>query len=312
MMNSNLTEHSVSMPITNPVSGRDSRTFEFQGRVDLVEDKRVVDWKTVSDTALFIQQHSIGFQSELYVMALRYADIEVDLVEYRLIEKPTIRLCGKDANRDAYENRCVEWLRLTEGALRVHEVWVTPSRTQKAQAWLWAVSKRLLECRNCSRWLTNEYACYTFNRTCEFLPLCLLASQGADVEEMIREKYEQKSRHEEIESDGLDVITYSSATTLAICEQRYQYRYERGLQRRDDETSAAMWTGSALHVGMEALICAGIDAAMKVLDEWESQNPIIGSDAAKKQDQQIAQARAMVRVAAEKWLTVDALTAEKG
>jgi hypothetical protein len=295
------------MPIINPNTGRDSRTFNFKGRIDLVTDRRLVDWKTVSDAAMFIQQHTIGFQPELYTLALRYAGIHIDLVEYRLITKPMIKLCGKDANREAYENRCVEWLRSTEGALLVHEVWITPPRMERAQAWLWSVAKRLMECRNCKRWLTNEYACYTFNRSCEFLPLCMLASMGADVEDTIREKYEQKPRHEEIASDGLDVITYSSATTLAICEQRYQYRYERGLRRREEETSTALYTGSALHIGMEAFICVGLEAAMKVINEWETQNPILGSDAAKKQDQQIAQARAMMRVAAEKWPLYDSL-----
>jgi hypothetical protein len=85
------TETIVSMPIRNPETHRSSRTFRFMGVADRIEGRKLIDWKGVSDPARFIQQRKIGFQGELYAMALGEATQEIDEIEYRLITRPRIK-----------------------------------------------------------------------------------------------------------------------------------------------------------------------------------------------------------------------------
>lgn len=83
-------EQVVSMPIINPDTGAPSRTFEYAGKVDLIEDDTVVDWKGTSNTLRFVQVKKIGFQAECYAIACAHAGHPIRTVEYRLLTRPTI------------------------------------------------------------------------------------------------------------------------------------------------------------------------------------------------------------------------------
>ena len=97
----------------------------------------------------------------------------------------------------------------------------------------------------------------------------------------------------------LDILTYSSGTTLCLCEKKYQLRYEQGLRpRRDDNESLVI--GSWTHLGCETLRKRGLAASLQAIDQVEAETPAIGPDVFKIQ-QRAAQARAMVRVASERW-----------
>lgn len=290
------------MPVVNPDSGRSSRAFTYRGKVDLVEGGRIVDWKSVADPDSFILKQTIGYQAELYALALQHSGTPITSIEYRLIRRPTIRLCGKDASPEAYEERCVAWLRETGDALRPHEVLVNPARLEQARRWLWGCVQRVLVNRRTSLWLTSEEACNAYGRLCEYAPLCLAEALGADVEDVIAQRYEVAQAHEELEDDSRDVMTYSSARLLTLCERRYLWRYVRCLRPRNDSAGEAQWNGSATHVGFEALATEGLDAALTAIDAWAGAHPILGEDAARQQDQQVARARAMVRAAAERWV----------
>jgi hypothetical protein len=61
------------------------------GVADRVEGRKLIDWKGVSDPARFIKQRTIGFQGELYAMALGEAGHEIDEIEYRLITRPRLQ-----------------------------------------------------------------------------------------------------------------------------------------------------------------------------------------------------------------------------
>ena len=61
-----------------------------------------------------------------------------------------------------------------------------------------------------------------------------------------------------------------------------------------------LWVGNAMHAGMEAFAKQGIEAALSAIDEWAEQNPVLGDDV-RRQDEQIAKSRAMVRAASERW-----------
>jgi hypothetical protein len=297
-----MTEQVVTMPVVNPDTGKPSRSFVYAGKIDLIDGDTLVDWKSVSDPEHFIQQKTIGFQGELYALALEAAGTPIARIIYRLITKPTIKFCGKDANRDAYEQRCVEWLQ-DPGRLQEHEVVFNAARLNQARLYLWEISKAILESRRHDRWLCNEYACKSWNRTCEYAPLCMAASLGSDYQCLMQHDYKASALHEElgvVEPQERDLLTYSAAATYAHCAMKYFWRYHLGIKRRDETGSEALWIGSAMHAGFEA-VTEGVDAALVAIDEWARKNPVLGQEAAQRQEQQVAQARAMVRAAIEKW-----------
>jgi hypothetical protein len=185
-----MTEHVVSMPVLNPDTQASSRTFTYRGVVDGVTGDVLLDWKTVSDIADFIRSRAIGYQTELYAAALAAGGVQVTTAHFRLIERPTIRLCNKDGGSSrVYEDRCVDWLR-QPGKLAEHEMYVDPGRVEQARYWLWSVSKRILDNRRTGRWLRNEHACKLWGRDCEYLPLCTAEASGYQADDLIRGRYE--------------------------------------------------------------------------------------------------------------------------
>lgn len=296
-------EQIVSMPIINPCSGGCSRTFRYMGKVDAVEDTCLVDWKGVASTERFICQLRIGLQAERYALALLHGGTAIQEIEYRLITRPSIRYCGKDADRDAYEERCLVWLD-APGKVMSHVYMITTSKLEQARWSLWDASKRLLENRRNDRWLTNDKACFAYERPCEYLELCDFAQNGADWEWFAEEFFAVlPSSHRELKGvDGNgDVLTHTSIGDLTLCEMLYFWRHERRLRKHKAEDSEALWVGSAIHAGLEEFAGGGQDAAFVAIDEWADANPILGEDMAHQQDQQVARARAMVRAAALKW-----------
>jgi hypothetical protein len=178
-----IAEQAVEMMVINPETGAPSRTFVYRGVVDGVDGKTLVDWKTVADVTDFIEKKQIGYQTELYAAALAYAGISITSAVFRLITVPTIKLCNKDGgNPRVYEDRCVEWLKSDPTLLVEHEMFVDAGRIERAKHWLWTASKRILENRRTGRWPTNEHACQTWSRRCEYMDICLAEARGNDAQ----------------------------------------------------------------------------------------------------------------------------------
>jgi hypothetical protein len=299
-------EQIVQMPITNPdpPHGK-AKKLTFMGKVDRVEGRTVIDWKGVGDPAGFVRKKKIGFQPYLYALALKEAGIKIDEVEYRLIRRPTISLCRKDNyDADKYETRCVEeWFPAQSNGLVEFSLLLNPARMAQAKAFLWECSKRILENRRCERWLPNENACDHWNRVCEYAPLCETVVDGGDVGWEIDQNFEGTPAHPELNGcrDDAGILTYSSITTLTLCDMMYFWKYERCVRPRRDDAEAR-WIGSAMHVGVEAYARGGYEAACVAIDEWQKANPALG-DEVQKMEERVAKARAMVRAAMDRWPT---------
>lgn len=300
-----LTEQVVSMDVTNPDTSGKSRSFVFMGKIDRVEsdDQRIVDWKCVTDPARFVRMKSIGFQVELYAAAIR-ARCQITEYVYRLIQIPTIRYCKKDPTADNYEKRCVDWLLERPERIFEHPFILTTSRILAARQWLWAKSQRILTNRRSGHWDTNELACYAWERECPYMPLCQCLASGGDPADMIADEYEKVDSHPELGDVGgsWGVLTYSSCLTHSLCEMKYYWRHEQCIRRQHDEGGESLRVGSAVHRGLEVCAEGGLAAAREAIAEWQETNPVLGEDANHKIDQECARARAIVAVAAERWL----------
>ncbi len=306
-----IVEHVVSLPILHPESGKKAH-LRFMGKVDRVEGRTLIDWKGVASCSRFISQARIGYQGELYTMGLADVGIGIDEIEYRLITRPTIKLCGTDekkaeetgvAIKMAYEQRCLDWLTEDPQKLTTYNYYIHSAKLEQAKWYLWESSRRLLENGRNTRWIPNTHACYAWERECAYLPLCDAVQNGADHEWLIDNQYRVlTSSHPEL--NGTDastkIVTQSSLADLQLCEMYYYWKHKRRLKKGTEDHAEALWIGSAMHAGMER-IDKGEDVALAAIESWAQANPVLGEKDNRKQDQQVARARAMVRVGLLKW-----------
>ena len=337
------TETTISMPILNPATKGRSQTFDYWGKIDLVEGDRLVDWKGTDDPDRFIRQKKLGLQGECYALALQAAGQRITEIEYRLITRPTLhytlptyryavtregrktalrvydtrekaeeylcfllegcyiqeRITG-DVDRNAFENRCFEWLKAEPSRLVAHTLFLTESRLQQARQMLWDISKRILDNRTNNRWIMNEGACFAYRRECSCMPLCEAKMDGAALPEEFAEVANVHPELGDVDPNGRDVLTYTSSSTFKTCEMKHYWLYERGLRRERDEGDP-LWIGSAAHVGLAAYASTGLDNALAAINEWGEAQLVLGERDTRLQDERIAKARAMVRAAALKW-----------
>jgi len=304
-----LVEHPVAMPVVNPDGGT-SRSFIYRGKIDHAERHPggtaiVTDYKFCGNPQDYLDTERISYQRELYAAALEHQEnIRITEWRFRLVTVPPFQIgkMKKYPTFEAFEQACQNRLR-EPGQLVEPEVPMNRARIEQAKWWLWENSKRVLDCRRNNRWLHNEHACHDWSRRCPYMPLCLAVACGADYESIIDEQYEVvENSHPELpeaETNGKDVLTYTSMSTLARCEMCYQWRFERKLAKKQDYADA-LWLGSASHAGMEAFAKDGLEAAYAAIDAWAEANPALGQDA-NKMTAQACKARAMVRAAGERW-----------
>lgn len=238
--------------------------------------------------------------------AVRIFDNEADAKKLAALQSCDVEpRCAGNPTREHYEKECMDWLWQGGGRrLVTHNHLLTTAKLEQAKWWIWECSKRILDSRRMKRWIPNVHACHNWNRECPYIELCDAVQNGADWQWIVDERFEaRKSSHPELDGadNGADILTHSSAKDLASCEMLYQWRHERKLRKRADEHFAARDLGSAMHRGLEAFAGDGIEAAYAAIDTWQDDNPILGEDAAWRQDEQVARARAMVRVAYQKW-----------
>jgi hypothetical protein len=217
-----------------------------------------------------------------------------------------------DRDADAYERRCLDWLLDDPMKIVTHVHHITGSKLEQAQWRLWESSKRILDNRRQNRWIPNDRACFLYQRECQYVPLCDTIQNGGNWERMIASEYrKRRSMHPELgDADKADeersTITYSSMQDLALCEMYYQWRYERGIERAGADDGESLWIGSAMHAGLDGYAHGGLSQAFSSIASWADSNPIIGEQLARKQDEMVAKARAMVCAAEFKWPTARA------
>ena len=313
------TEQVVTMPITNPATGRASTRHTFAGKLDLIEGHVISDWKTCTNTKDYAHERLMSYQAELYVLASKQPITEV---QYRLIARPKLKLCSSDLPKGSpkgstnfdvkhYEARVYAWM--LERPERMVELRhpLNHARLGQAEEWLWNIHVRLMHCEK-HGFLTNSHGCKAWHKDCPYMPLCAANALGGDVRDVIKRDYEKRPvAHAELGIDDPDVITFSSASCLCLCERKYDLLYRQGLKPRNQDDGEALFVGSATHKGLEHYKKHfSVDAALAAIDQWEKENPILGgfenhADKQHAQDERIAKARGMTRAAAVMWPNPD-------
>jgi hypothetical protein len=115
---------------------------------------------------------------------------------------------------------------------------------------LWEAGQILLDARNKDRWPKHPRSCMAHGRPCEYLGIC----SGFDTLESNRWRVVEQVHREipDLEGSGIDVLTFSSITTYQQCPRKYFYRYERGIERTDEEEAEALYFGTIFHLGLAA------------------------------------------------------------
>jgi hypothetical protein len=117
---------------------------------------------------------------------------------------------------------------------------------------LWDLGQEFVQIRQTGRHVRNSNACMLYNRACTYLPLC----SGHDT--MDSERWTRKQFvHNELPiiddgQDGRSILTNSRIKTFQTCRRMQQLSYEVGIERFDEEESAALAFGTLWHKALAA------------------------------------------------------------
>jgi hypothetical protein len=207
-----LVEHVVEMPVVNPKTGRRNRKFTFNGKFDGLAKQCLHDWKNTSDPLRTIREKVIGFQTELYTLGARLMGKEVTSAQFRVIARPSLQFQKSGVHTKkyagdvkAYEQACYEWLlESPDRMVESPESMINPARLDRARVWLWNCVQRIIHCRKTGVWQQNELACHSWNRVCEYMPICEAMATGADVEWVKDQMFDHREPHDELKSDATE------------------------------------------------------------------------------------------------------------
>ena len=293
------------MPLEHPETGEPDPDWWYAGSVDRVEGRRLIDWKSCGDASRFELQKAVGFQPECYAIGLMHEGYDISEYEYRVIETPGIKYCRKDRDPIEYEERCYKWLKEKPGKVRRVFGFIDERSLANARWWLWSVKERIELIRKTGHAVTNESACYAFKAECPYAKLCTDAKHGYDLTSLLEKNYEEAVQHRELElPEGVDpdnVLTYSAAAMFSLCEQKWMWKNIVKIQKKEEETSQSLYLGSAMHKGMEYIDAGDIRAAFWEIEKWSKQQLTFGEFGVRARDESCARARAMLRVANERW-----------
>lgn len=198
-------ERTFDVPIINPETGSKSRTFRFCGKFDGMMGDWLLDYKTTADPVQFIMSQRLGYQLTGYIYGASEGGEKTTIENalYRIVTRPTLRRGGITKKRkevetpEEYEARCYEWLG-QDGKIVEEEVWFTEASLQAFIGYLWQLTQSILWARRSGAWLRNVLACKHWNRTCEYLGLCLQVAGGKDMEKVNTDGYEVTDPHPEL------------------------------------------------------------------------------------------------------------------
>jgi hypothetical protein len=222
--------------ITNPVSGKPSRTFMLAGKIDgLVEidgETFLLEHKTTGclDSS-YLEKLWMDFQLQLYAHALEmYEGIKVAGAIYNILVKSRLRQ-GQGETEMEFQQRAAELSAKNKSGkstatrklpeadrdfqARLRAKYVEPemfhrevlyfSRDQmhEVASELWLLTQQFLEARKNGWFIRNTAYCFNYGTPCAYYPLC--RANGA--QHVIDNLYEHRQPHEELFATNDDADT---------------------------------------------------------------------------------------------------------
>lgn len=203
-------EAEFCVPIVNPDTGAESRTFDMGGKLDglilLNGEVWLLEHKTTSEIDVsYIEKLWTDFQVHAYAHYCQTAfGMQPVGVLYNIAQTCTLRkkiqeseadfqiryaeACAKNksgkstATRnmgetwEEFEARCRAWyaerMDPETGAFQRVFHRFNAAKVAEIQGSVWNLTQTLLEARRSGRWNQNPSQCYVFNRPCDYEPLC--------------------------------------------------------------------------------------------------------------------------------------------
>ena len=278
-------------PLFNPATGHKSKSLMIAGKLDLVVERanRKVLWdhKGASEDIedpMGNYWKTVAVESQFcHYMYLSWLNGEkLDEALYDVLRRPSIS--PRQFKSKAEKASAVglgEWFgvklspatmdylqtsdaencemfeaRLTNDCTVVRPAWYFQRRTfpkldseiQEHAKELWIAGQLILNARKAGLWPKHPYSCMNYGRACTYLGVCSGYSNFEDGTWQQREKI-----HSELtEKQDRNTLTYSSIRTFQSCPRKFQYRYEIGIEKVQDEDSDALRIGTLLHTALEA------------------------------------------------------------
>ena len=307
-------EQVISTPLFNPATKAQSRTFQMAGKLDVYVEQHnrryIMDHKFTSMDVMdpdspFWRQLTVEGQINQY-MLLKWAMGErPDGAIWDAIRRPTIspkkltkaerasavadrKYCGTVLSMETLAALQVE----ERETLEMYEARLTHDCTHERPEWyfqrrtvprldadmleyaedLWQHSQDILASRKVARLPKNSGACMTYNSPCQFLGIC----SGHDTPDS--DKWKRKAvQHPELNEHGdMEALTNSRIRTFQTCRVRHHYQYELGIERHDEEEKEALYSGTLLHVGLEAWWRTFLLEETNDVHNSENESPVIG------------------------------------
>lgn len=198
-------EKTFELPIINPHSGKSSRTFTINGKVDGIVKQAgeffVLEHKTTSSLEFgFLEKIWSDFQTRLYAYAIgKEMGVEISGVIYNVLVKAKLKqsegetedeyleryrdLCANNKNGrstakqkmpesdEDYVGRLVE--KYKDPAMFHREMlYFTNNQMDQLYEQIWELTQQLLDARRRRIHCRNTGACFNYNKACVYLPLC--------------------------------------------------------------------------------------------------------------------------------------------
>lgn len=278
----------------------------FRGKIDLLtKDGVVVDYKTSSKTSQSVEELEMSYQLDLYALSEIASAESINAIEYRIIEKPTIKLKKNEAFED-YLERCIEWVyeKVDEKIATIVRP-VTEDRMEAARLWIESGSADIKRCRRLNYWPQSINACHNYNIKCPFLSLCAAEMSGENTNYIMRTKYEhyEPEHGRDLEAD---IVGYSVVSNFRLCQRRYYYQHELLLQPKGHKESEALTFGKAFHRSIELAGVEGLEISLyecrKLLDHTDHY----------LSEQDIAKIMALTTICYDKWIINEEKDAKNG
>lgn len=283
-------EETFQLPVINPETGRESRTFRQAGKVDAIAEHGgsayLVEHKTTSEdisdpNSTYWRRLAIDSQVSSYVLANWQQGRKLAGTLYDVIRKPGIspKQIVKTDLKTLLEHGIYFGWKVSAGAveharqtgaespalysMRLARECIDNPQKYFARRVIPRLDDDLLEWA-AELWEVGQAILHARNRDAHFRNsgACMLYNQPCEYlgicsghDSPDSDKWARKEQvHEELpvlEGDGRDVLTHSRIRCFATCRRKHQYRYEIGIVRVDEEEREALQLGSLLHKALE-------------------------------------------------------------